>query len=216
MNATTDNPEATLDRLLRVQRLGLRRRTLSGRCDAPRSARAPRRGSSRSTKRGSSTRDRPRFRSSVGARDATRGAVHRRRGSAARNTPISPRWMQARARVATPLHLLPASARIVRQPLGVAGIISPWNYPVQLALAPAIAALAAGNRVLLKPSELTPATSALLRGTASAARFAKTSSQSSTATRRVGQAFARCRSIICSSPARRRGPSRSRGGGWRT
>jgi coniferyl-aldehyde dehydrogenase len=70
-------------------------------------------------------------------------------------------WMRTR-RVATPLHLLPASSRILRQPLGLVGIISPWNYPVQLALAPAIGALAAGNRVLLKPSELTPATSALL------------------------------------------------------
>ena len=56
----------------------------------------------------------------------------------------------------------PAARRIVPQPLGVVGIVSPWNYPVQLALAPAIAALAAGNRVMLKPSELTPATSALL------------------------------------------------------
>ena len=45
----------------------------------------------------------------------------------------------------------------------MAGIISPWNYPVQLALAPALGALAAGNRVLLKPSELTPATALLLR-----------------------------------------------------
>ena len=59
------------------------------------------------------------------------------------------RWMR-RERVSTPLHLLPGRAYIERQPLGVAGIISPWNYPVQLALAPAIAALAAGNRVLLK------------------------------------------------------------------
>ncbi len=72
------------------------------------------------------------------------------------------RWMKPE-RVATPLHLLPARARIERQPVGVVGIISPWNYPVQLALAPASGALAAGNRVLLKPSELTPATSALLR-----------------------------------------------------
>ena len=72
-----------------------------------------------------------------------------------------PRWMKP-ARIATPWHLLPAKARIVHQPLGVAGVISPWNYPVQLALAPAVAALAAGNRVMLKPSELTPATSALL------------------------------------------------------
>ena len=72
------------------------------------------------------------------------------------------RWMRPQ-RVATPLHLLPGRARIERQPLGVAGIVSPWNYPVQLALGPALAALAAGNRVLLKPSELTPVTSALLR-----------------------------------------------------
>ena len=71
-------------------------------------------------------------------------------------------WMRPR-RVSTPLHLLPGRAHIERQPLGVAGVISPWNYPVQLALAPALAALAAGNRVLLKPSESTPATSALLR-----------------------------------------------------
>ncbi|MEO8754701.1 MAG: coniferyl aldehyde dehydrogenase [Casimicrobiaceae bacterium] len=81
------------------------------------------------------------------------------------------RWMRPQ-RVATPLHLLPGRARIERQPLGVAGIISPWNYPVQLALGPALAALAAGNRVLLKPSELTPATSDLLR-TLVAAHFAE-------------------------------------------
>jgi coniferyl-aldehyde dehydrogenase len=78
-------------------------------------------------------------------------------------------WMR-RERVATPLHLLPGRARIERQPIGVAGIISPWNYPVQLALAPALGALAAGNRVMLKPSELTPATSELLRELV-AARF---------------------------------------------
>ena len=71
------------------------------------------------------------------------------------------RWMRPQ-RVRTPLYLLPARARIERQPLGVVGVISPWNYPVQLALAPAITALAAGNRVMLKPSELTPHTSAQL------------------------------------------------------
>jgi coniferyl-aldehyde dehydrogenase len=70
-------------------------------------------------------------------------------------------WMRPR-RVRTPLHLRPASARIVRQPVGVVGVIAPWNYPLQLALAPVVAALAAGNRVLLKPSELVPETSALL------------------------------------------------------
>ncbi len=72
------------------------------------------------------------------------------------------KWMRAE-RVSTPLQFKPARARIERQPVGVVGIISPWNYPVQLALAPVIGALAAGNRVLLKPSELTPETSQLLR-----------------------------------------------------
>lgn len=48
------------------------------------------------------------------------------------------------------------------QPLGVVGIIAPWNYPWSLALVPAVDAIAAGNRVMLKPSELTPHTSALL------------------------------------------------------
>ncbi|MCZ8092639.1 MAG: coniferyl aldehyde dehydrogenase [Acidovorax sp.] len=71
------------------------------------------------------------------------------------------RWMKPQ-RVFTPLFLQPASAWIARQPLGVVGVIAPWNYPIQLALAPAITALAAGNRVMLKPSELTPHTSAQL------------------------------------------------------
>ncbi len=66
------------------------------------------------------------------------------------------RWMKAR-RVSTALAYRPGKSMILRQPLGVVGIISPWNYPLQLALAPLIGALAAGNRALLKPSELTPA-----------------------------------------------------------
>ena len=72
-----------------------------------------------------------------------------------------PRWSRPR-RVRTPLHLQPAHAFIARQPLGVVGVIGPWNYPLQLTLGPAATALAAGNRVLLKPSEHTPRTSALL------------------------------------------------------
>ena len=71
------------------------------------------------------------------------------------------RWMAPR-RVPTPLHLRPGRSRIMRQPLGVVGVISPWNYPWHLALVPAAAALAAGNRVMLKPSEHTPRVSALL------------------------------------------------------
>ena len=72
-----------------------------------------------------------------------------------------PAWM-APERVKVPLTFRPGSARIVSQPLGVVLVIAPWNYPVQLSLAPMVAALAAGNTVVLKPSELAPATSAAL------------------------------------------------------
>ncbi|MFH1341579.1 MAG: coniferyl aldehyde dehydrogenase [Pseudomonadota bacterium] len=71
-------------------------------------------------------------------------------------------WM-APKRVATSLQFFPAKNRLLPQPLGVVGIIAPWNYPLQLTLAPAVAALAAGNRVMIKPSELVPRFSALLR-----------------------------------------------------
>ncbi len=70
-------------------------------------------------------------------------------------------WMKPKS-VGVGLELLPGGARILYQPVGVVGIISPWNYPFQLALLPLIAALAAGNRVMLKPSELTPRTSGFL------------------------------------------------------
>ncbi len=71
------------------------------------------------------------------------------------------RWMKPRRR---PIQMMfqPASGRVHHQPLGLVGIISPWNYPVQLALSPLAGALAAGNRIMVKPSELTPRTSALL------------------------------------------------------
>lgn len=72
-----------------------------------------------------------------------------------------PKWMKP-VKVGTPLYLQPSRAWLQRQPLGVVGVVSPWNYPVQLSLGPVITALAAGNRVMLKPSELTPQTSALL------------------------------------------------------
>ena len=71
------------------------------------------------------------------------------------------RWMKAR-RVPTALAYQPGKSLIMSQPLGVIGIISPWNYPLQLALAPLIGALAAGNRAMIKPSELTPAFSKAL------------------------------------------------------
>jgi coniferyl-aldehyde dehydrogenase len=70
-------------------------------------------------------------------------------------------WM-APQRIATQLQFKPGKNRLLPQPLGVVGIIAPWNYPLQLTLAPAVAALAAGNRVVIKPSELVPRFAALL------------------------------------------------------
>ena len=64
-------------------------------------------------------------------------------------------WMKTR-RVGTSVPLMPGSCRIISQPLGVVGIIGAWNYPLQLTLSPLVGALAAGNRAMLKPSELTP------------------------------------------------------------
>jgi coniferyl-aldehyde dehydrogenase len=71
-------------------------------------------------------------------------------------------WMRPEGRHVS-MTYKPARAEVHFQPCGVVGVISPWNYPFQLALAPTAAALAAGNRVLIKPSEYTPASSELLK-----------------------------------------------------
>jgi coniferyl-aldehyde dehydrogenase len=102
-----------------------------------------------------------------------------------------PRWMKPR-RVRTPLALLPGRGEILPQPLGIVGIIAPWNYPFQLAIVPATGALAAGNRVLLKPSELTPLTSTLLAELV-ARRFDEDEFAVITGDADVGRAFARTR-----------------------
>jgi aldehyde dehydrogenase (NAD+) len=70
-------------------------------------------------------------------------------------------WMQ-REKVKTNLVNLPSSSYVIREPLGVVLIISPWNYPLQLLFTPLIGAIAAGNCVVLKPSELAPATAKLM------------------------------------------------------
>ena len=71
-------------------------------------------------------------------------------------------WMRPeRRRIA--VHFVPGTSYVSYQPKGVIGIVAPWNYPFSLALMPLATALAAGNRVMLKPSELMPATSALLK-----------------------------------------------------
>ena len=70
-------------------------------------------------------------------------------------------WMKPR-RVGSGWRLWPARAQVRHQAVGVVGVMSPWNYPVNLALIPLVTAIAAGNHVYLKPSEHTPHTSAWL------------------------------------------------------
>ena len=70
-------------------------------------------------------------------------------------------WMKPQRR-AVAMNSQPGSNRVEFQPLGVVGVVSPWNYPIFLTLGPLVDILAAGNRAMIKPSELTPATGALL------------------------------------------------------
>ncbi|WP_271410135.1 coniferyl aldehyde dehydrogenase [Pseudomonas sp. Q1-7] len=72
------------------------------------------------------------------------------------------KWMKP-SRRGVGLAFQPASAKVVYQPLGVVGVIVPWNYPLYLAIGPLVGALAAGNRVMIKMSESTPATSQLVK-----------------------------------------------------
>jgi aldehyde dehydrogenase (NAD+) len=71
-------------------------------------------------------------------------------------------WMKPQ-KVSTPLLAQPGKSYIYPEPKGVVAVLSPWNYPISLALNPVVAALAAGNCVILKPSELAPACSKVLR-----------------------------------------------------
>ena len=72
------------------------------------------------------------------------------------------KWMETE-NVSTNLLNLPSSSRIVREPLGVVLIIGPWNYPLQLLFTPLLGAIAAGNCVVLKPSEFAPATANIMQ-----------------------------------------------------
>jgi coniferyl-aldehyde dehydrogenase len=72
-------------------------------------------------------------------------------------------WMKPEKRPTMfPINLLGGRSRIEYQPLGVVGIIAPWNFPVNMVFAPLAGVLAAGNRAMIKPSEFTPATSGLM------------------------------------------------------
>lgn len=71
------------------------------------------------------------------------------------------KWMR-RQRISVPMAQLPARAWVQYDPLGAVLVIGPWNYPFYLSMAPVVAAVAAGNCVVVKPSELAPATSSLI------------------------------------------------------
>ena len=102
------------------------------------------------------------------------------------------RWMRPERRRTTPAILgwVGGSARVLCQPLGVVGVIAPWNFPVNMAFAPLAGILAAGNRCMIKPSECTSATSELM-----ARLFAKAFDETEIAVclggREVGAAFSR-------------------------
>ncbi len=98
------------------------------------------------------------------------------------------RWMKPERRRVDAI-FQPAKAWVRHEPLGVIGIISPWNYPLQLAISPLVDAIAAGNRAMLKPSELTPAFSDLLHRLI-AERFDEAEVAVVTGGVETGQAFA--------------------------
>ena len=98
-------------------------------------------------------------------------------------------WMRPQRRPVS-LWFQPGRAQVRYQPLGVVGIIVPWNYPLYLAIGPLTAALAAGNRALVKMSEFTPATAALLE-TLISRHFAADEVAVVRGDAEVGQAFSR-------------------------
>ena len=65
------------------------------------------------------------------------------------------KWMRPERKPVS-MWFLPGTAKVIKQPLGVVGVIVPWNYPLYLAIGPLVSALAAGNRVMIKMSEFTP------------------------------------------------------------
>ena len=101
------------------------------------------------------------------------------------------RWMRPERRRTTPalLGLLGAKAEVRFQPKGVVGVISPWNFPVNLTFSPLAGVLAAGNRAMIKPSEFTPATSDLM-ARMFAERFSEDEIAVITGGPEVGAAFA--------------------------
>ncbi|MGZ5134475.1 MAG: aldehyde dehydrogenase family protein, partial [Flavitalea sp.] len=72
-----------------------------------------------------------------------------------------PRWLEPKD-ASTNLVNLPSGSKVYRDPLGVVMVIAPWNYPFQLLMVPLVGAIAGGNAVVLKPSELAPATARIV------------------------------------------------------
>jgi len=72
------------------------------------------------------------------------------------------RWMRGKS-VSTPLAMMGSSSHVKYEPKGVVLIVSPWNFPVNLTFGPLVSAIAAGNTVMIKPSEMTPNISALMK-----------------------------------------------------
>lgn len=110
-----------------------------------------------------------------------------------------PGWMKP-SRRKVGMAFQPASAKVVYQPLGVVGVIVPWNYPLFLAIGPLVGALSAGNRVMLKLSESTPATGLLLKQLL-ARIFPRTWFASCWARPTLVWPFPGCPSTTCCSPA---------------
>lgn len=100
-------------------------------------------------------------------------------------------WMKPEKRkVQFPLGLFGAKARIEYQPLGTVGVISPWNFPINLTFGPLAGIFAAGNRAMIKPSEYTPATSDLMARLFSSA-FDETEVAVIVGGPQIGEAFSR-------------------------
>ena len=111
------------------------------------------------------------------------------------------KWMRPQRRHIDILMFPGASNRVVPQPLGVVGVIVPWNFPLFLSFGPMASIMAAGNRVMVKMSENSQALTELLK-TVSPKYFPRASCASSKTAAAVARPFRRCPSTTCCSPVR--------------
>ncbi len=156
----------------------------------------------------SSTRSRPTSATARGTRPISPTSSSCCRRSGTRGVTCG-RWMKPR-RVATPLHLLPGASELIRQPLGVVGVISPWNYPFQLAHA---AGRRGARRRQSRDAEAERAHAAVFGAPAAASSPSPsrpTNSRCFPATSSWAARSRACRSITCSSPDRPPSAGRSR------